>query len=77
MVLVSSVVETDTSNGGSVSIGASSFSGLSDSPIIQGAWGKTLRVAVSSRMACLKAVDQVKSWFTSNKRMNRYVIHII
>jgi hypothetical protein len=26
-----------------------------------GAWGKTLRVAVSSRMACLKAVDQVYS----------------
>jgi hypothetical protein len=36
MVLVSSVVETDTTNGGSVIIGASSFGGLSDSPIIQG-----------------------------------------
>mmetsp|Transcript_274 Transcript_274/g.332 ORF Transcript_274/g.332 Transcript_274/m.332 type:complete len:2038 (+) Transcript_274:135-6248(+) len=74
MVLVSSAVETDTTNGASVSIGASSYGGLSDSPIIQGAWGKTFRVAVNSRMACLKAVDQVKSWFTSNKRMNRSII---
>lgn len=33
---------------------------------------KTLRVVINSRMACLKAVDQVKSWFMTNKRMARY-----
>lgn len=47
---------------------------LNDSHSIQGAWGKTLRVVVNSRMACLKAVDQVKTWFTATKRMGRSVI---
>ena len=48
--------------------------GLSDSHSIQGAWVKTFRVVVNSRMACLKAVDQVKTWFTATKRMSRSVI---
>jgi hypothetical protein len=52
----------------------SAYAGLYDSSVLQGSWAKTLKVLICSRMAALKSVDQIKSWFTSIKRGNRSLV---
>ena len=50
------------------------YASLADSTSTRAAWNKTLKILINSRMASLKAVDSVQSWFTGTKRACRSLI---
>ena len=43
--------------------GGRPYASLADSTSARAAWAKTLKILINSRMASLKAVDSVQSWY--------------
>ena len=50
------------------------YGGLYNSAAVQGGLMKIYRIVVNFRMAGLKAVDQIQSWYTSTKRATRSLL---